>query len=217
MSDEKFQNKYRIPSGRAPWHDYSGGAYFITVCTQNHEHFFGEIECTLQNEPQMQLTPIGQCLYEKLQNITTHCPYAEIPLFVVMPNHWHAIVFVDGEKIPYQRRNMEMWCDAHVVRCRDGACPVSTQAQTEMTINEKMQQIDALKGWLSVAIGGIKSSVTKFANKNSIDFAWQTRFDDRIIRNQNEMNRIADYIEHNVARWEIDCFNKNEECNLRMP
>jgi REP element-mobilizing transposase RayT len=208
MSDEKFQNKYRISSTRASWHDYSAGTYFITVCTQNHEHFFGEIACMIQNDPQMQLTSIGQCLYENLQNITMHYLYAEIPLFVVMPNHWHAIVFVDGEKIPYQRRNAETWCDA--VRCRDGACPVSTQAQTETTINEKMRQTDALKGWLSVAIGGIKSAVTKFANENGIDFAWQTRFDDRIIRDQNEMNRIADYIEHNVARWENDCFNKNE-------
>jgi REP element-mobilizing transposase RayT len=182
MSDNQFQNKYRIPSARAPWHDYSGGAYFVTVCTKNHEYFFGEIACTAQNDPQMQLTPVGKCLHENLQNTTVHYPYAEIPLFVVMPNHWHAIIFIDGEKVPYPRR--------------DGARPVST-----------MQQTDSMKGWLSVAIGGIKSAVTKFANKNSIDFAWQTRFDDRIIRNQNEMNRIADYIEHNVARWEKDCFN----------
>jgi REP element-mobilizing transposase RayT len=206
MSNEKFQNKYRIPSARATWHDYSGGMYFVTVCTQNREHFFGKIVCSAQNDLQMQLTPIGQWLHENLQNITAHYPYAEMPLFVVMPNHWHAIVLIDGEKIPYQRRNTEMQRDA--VRCRDGARPVSTQAQA--AINETMQQIDSMKGWLSVAIGGIKSTVTKFANKNSIDFAWQTRFDDHIIRNQNEMNHIADYIEHNVARWEKDCFNKNE-------
>ena len=43
MSDEKFQNKYRVKSARATWHDYSGGAYFITVCTKNREHSFGEI------------------------------------------------------------------------------------------------------------------------------------------------------------------------------
>ena len=43
MSDEKFQNKYRIPSARAAWHDYGGGAYFVTICTKNREHSFGEI------------------------------------------------------------------------------------------------------------------------------------------------------------------------------
>jgi hypothetical protein len=35
VANKKFQNKYRIPSARARWHDYSGGAYFITVCTKN--------------------------------------------------------------------------------------------------------------------------------------------------------------------------------------
>ena len=44
MSDDKFQDKYRIDSARAWWHDYDGGAYFITICTENREHFFGEIE-----------------------------------------------------------------------------------------------------------------------------------------------------------------------------
>lgn len=40
----KFQNKYRIASARAQWWDYGwNGAYFITICTQNRKHFFGEI------------------------------------------------------------------------------------------------------------------------------------------------------------------------------
>lgn len=43
MSD-KFQNKYRIPSARASWWDYSrNGIYFITICTAIREHYFGEI------------------------------------------------------------------------------------------------------------------------------------------------------------------------------
>jgi hypothetical protein len=58
-------------------------------------------------------------------------------------------------------------------------------------------------------IGGIKSAMTKFARNNDIDFAWQLRFHDRIIRDQNEMNRIADYIENNPQTWDTDCFNKN--------
>lgn len=42
---EKFQNKYRIGSARAQWWDYGwNGAYFITICTADKEHFFGEIK-----------------------------------------------------------------------------------------------------------------------------------------------------------------------------
>ena len=33
MPVEKFHNKYRIGTKRASWHDYNGGEYFITICT----------------------------------------------------------------------------------------------------------------------------------------------------------------------------------------
>ena len=55
MSDERFQNQYRIPSARAKWHDYNGGMYFVTVCTRNRKHFFGEIHNGV-----MHLTEIGK-------------------------------------------------------------------------------------------------------------------------------------------------------------
>jgi REP element-mobilizing transposase RayT len=198
MDDKKFQNKYRIPSARAVWHDYNGGAYFITVCAKNREHLFGEIAhcrdgaCTVStNEPRMQLSEIGQYLTEIIQNTPEHCPYCDIPLFVVMPNHWHAIVMIDTTR-------------------RDGACTVSTNNERwrNTIVDEKMQQISIHKKSLAVAIGCIKSAVTKFANENGLEFGWQTRFHDRIIRDQKMMNAIADYVENNVARWDTDCFNK---------
>ena len=88
MSNGKYQNKYRIPSARAWWHDYNGGAYFITVRTKNGIHYFGKID---------ELSLIGQYLYKTIQEVSKHHTYAEIPLFVVMPNHWHAIVLIDGD------------------------------------------------------------------------------------------------------------------------
>ncbi len=40
----KYQNKYRIPSARMKGYDYGrNGAYFITICTDNRIHYFGEI------------------------------------------------------------------------------------------------------------------------------------------------------------------------------
>jgi hypothetical protein len=47
----KYQNKYRIPSARAPWWDYAnGGAYFITICTAHRIHYFGENQYNTQHE-----------------------------------------------------------------------------------------------------------------------------------------------------------------------
>ncbi len=180
MGTEKFQNRYRIPSARATWHAYGDGAYFITVCTGHREHYFGEI-----NHGEMHLSAIGQFVSKNLQNVAIHYPYAGIPLFVVMPNHLHAIVFIDGDKIPYTHLDMA-----------DGLTGK----------NPKMQDIANQSGWLSVCIGGIKSAVTKYARENNIHFEWQSRFHDHIIRDTDEMNRIADYIENNVARWESDNF-----------
>lgn len=223
MFDEKNQKKNHRKTARVIWHDYNGGAYFITICTKNREHFFGKtinvpVVGTLratslsENDNQihnktlhttslqttMQLTPVGQFLYDNLQNITTHYPYAEIPLFVVMPNHIHLIVFIE---------------------CRDVACNVRMNANDVQDVARNvpttMAEIAKRQSLLCVAMRGIKSAVTKFAHENDIDFAWQPRFHDHIIRNTEEMNRIADYIENNPARWENDCYNENNQQNKK--
>lgn len=61
---------------------------------------------------------------------------------------------------------------------------------------------------LSSIVRGIKIGTTAYARRNNLPFAWQARFHDRIIRDQEEMNRIAEYIENNVARWEYDGMNR---------
>lgn len=66
---------------------------------------------------------------------------------------------------------------------------------------------------LSSIIRGFKIGVTKYARSNNIDFAWQPRFHNRIIRNENELNHIRQYIRNNPARWESD---RNEPENLYM-
>jgi len=94
MVPEKFHNQYRISSARAPWHGYDGGSYFVTICTAHREHHLGKIFGT-----KMHLTAIGQIVATNLQTVSKHYQYAEIPLYVIMPNHLHAIVLIDGKKI----------------------------------------------------------------------------------------------------------------------
>ena len=69
-----------------------------------------------------------------------------------------------------------------------------------------MQEIANKQGKLSTAIGGFKQAVTRFVNQNAIDFAWQHRFHDHIVRDIDELNAIATYIENNVANWKDDEF-----------
>ena len=202
---DKFQNKYRIPSARAGWHIYDGGAYFVTICTAGMAHMFGEVV-----DVRMRLSCIGRIAYENLSDVSAHYPYAEIPLFVVMPNHIHAVVIIDGSKTPYNRRNhvvsgpiVETWRAASL--SWRGA---SLQPTPSEQANKRMQHVAYMQGWLSVVIGGLKSAITKYARQYGIPFAWQARFYDRIIRCPDEMNRIAEYIENNVYNWESDEMNR---------
>ena len=185
MTDDRFQNKYRIESARASWHDYDGGSYFITICTKDREHFFGEIV-----DGEMVLSEIGIYADEQFKNVPSHYPYAEIPLWTIMPNHLHAIVIISAG--------------------RDGVHTVSTTETScrwlSDTVNETMQEISHRKGPLSVVVGCLKRAITHYTNQNALDFAWQTRFYDHIVRDIPEMNRVATYIENNVANWVDDEF-----------
>ena len=202
MSDKRFQNHYRIPSARAKWHDYNGGIYFVTVCTQNREHFFGEIQNGV-----MHLTEIGKYANEQFQNVKNHYPYAEIPLWVLMPNHLHAIIVINRKLIPYDRRSVETG-RAPSLRLIERFVVETGRAPSLHVENHtlSLREIEQIKGWLSVVVGGLKSSITKFAHQQNLPFAWQPRFHDHIIRGNKDMNNIADYIENNVAKWEYDKF-----------
>ena len=85
-------------SPRADFHDYSGGTYFVTICTKDKKHYFGEIIEDLM------LSPIGEyCKYE-LENLHKHYQSIAVPLFVVMPNHIHAIICIDKPLKEFSKR-----------------------------------------------------------------------------------------------------------------
>ena len=195
MSTEKFHNKYRVPSARAPWHDYSGGKYFVTICTKKMEHYFGKIL-----DGKMYLSALGKYADEQLRDVSSHYPYAEIPLWVVMPNHIHAVVIIDGDKTPHEKRIVE-------------PSPVVVETFPETSLHSEREQTPIsratiMQSWLSVVVRQFKQSVTRYANQNAIPFAWQPRFHDRIIRTVDAMNCIAHYIENNVAKWDSENNNK---------
>lgn len=171
--EEKMNVHHRI-SYRAQWHKYDGGMYFVTICTKEKQHFFGEIADGVMN-----LSEIGKCLHEQI--VKTPSMRAdmnvEIPSFVIMPNHVHLIVII-GEN-QYNTCRGTMHC-----------APTDGNGFVPQTKN------------LASIIRGIKISTTTFARKNDIPFAWQSRYYDRIIRDSAEMNRIAEYIENNVAEWD---------------
>lgn len=58
---------------------------------------------------------------------------------------------------------------------------------------------------LSQIINQFKGSVKRWANKNDYaNFRWQSRFYDRIIRNERELYKIRKYILQNPLKWELE-------------
>jgi REP element-mobilizing transposase RayT len=87
----KFQNKYRIASVRLQKWDYRwNAAYFVTICTQQRDCFFGEIV----NE-KMKLSETGQLAQFYWCEIPNHFPFVQLGDYVIMPNHIHGIIIID--------------------------------------------------------------------------------------------------------------------------
>ena len=182
-------------SYRASWHEYNGGEYFVTICTNDRIHYFGEIV-----DGAIQLTAIGEYLKLQIENTgNIRDGDVTIPLYTIMPNHVHIIVSIHCRDAP---------------RASDVAPRASDESRASDVAPRDNSRTDAVRPYrggggkfgeqsknLASVIRGIKCSVTKYANENHIPFAWQSRYHDHIIRNQNEMNRIAEYIENNPLIW----------------
>ena len=183
-----FQGKYRVPTTRVKWHNYAEGAYFITICTQDRRHWFGEI-----HNGTMHRTVLGQFAADCIDSIPQHCPYAEIGASIVMPNHIHMIVFINGNKVPHNKRTASVEPFYKTApRNGDGIEPFCKMALQEG------------QSWLSVVVRQYTSVVTRKARSLGLPFVWQTRFYEHIITNHKSYETITNYIENNVDSWEID-------------
>lgn len=82
---------------RAKWYNYtSPWAYFVTICTKNRKHYFGEI----QNHT-MILNVLGEYCTHHRTKISYHYPNVFCDTFICMPNHVHWILII-GESVGTQ-------------------------------------------------------------------------------------------------------------------
>ncbi len=181
---ENFQNKYRIKSARLQSWNYGWeSSYFVTVCTKNRINYFGNI-----NDGKMEKSEIGEIVSEEWLKTANIRPDMNLSLhqFVIMPNHFHAIIHIGKNKYNNYDGNDNR---------RDAMHCVST-------VNEFKPQSKNL----SSIMRGFKSAVTKQAHCLGFDFAWQTRFHEHIIRNEKSFNRISQYVIDNPKLWDKDKF-----------
>ena len=204
-----YKNKYRIESARLKNWDYSSdGAYYITICVKNRECIFGNI-----NNGKVNLSNMGQVAEQCWQEIPNHFPFVQLDKFVIMPNHVHGIIIIKKTDNITHTSSM-----ASRVSGESGVFvgPVETQNFASLPSKSPSKSQPPPKYGpqsknIASIIRGFKIGVTKFAVNNHIPFQWQPRFYDHIIRDENDMNRIHQYIMNNPRNWNEDDFNGGDE------
>jgi putative transposase len=207
---DKFQNKYRIPPARLQsWNYGLQASYFVTVCTAERVHFFGEV---INGE--MILSDIGKIVEEQWTATPEIRPdmNLELDAFCVMPNHFHGIIIIGDNQF---NRGTNAMHRTNAMRCRDAMHRVSTPKtdrvsapKTDRVLTAPLagNKFGAQSKNLASIMRGFKSAVTVAAKSVDKNFKWQTRFHDHIIRNDAEFQRIREYIIENPRNWEKDMF-----------
>ncbi len=178
-----YRNKYRRQSIRAAWWDYGRNAgYFITVCTQDRQHFFGEVANGI-----MCLSTVGKLAHRYWSEIPNHFPYARLDTWVIMPNHMHGILIIDKDNIT---------SGGAINRAATGDVGGGITGHHNPMLHDNVSRV----------IRWYKGRTTFESRKVNPDFAWQSRFYDHIIRDCAAWGRIRMYIENNPAHWKEDRF-----------
>ncbi len=167
-----YFNKYRVESSRLRIWDYSApGVYFITSNTQRHTSWFGTI-----NSGQMMLNRIGNYANKCWNEIPCHFPNVILDEYIIMPNHVHGLIIITKR--------------------------ISNDVTVETGHAPSLQRENRHMITLSDIVGGFKSAVTRWVHDNNFtQFEWQSRFYDRIIRNERELNNVRKYIIENPLKW----------------
>lgn len=183
-----FKGKYRIQSNRHYYWDYSSaGLYYVTICTATREHYFGSVE-----DSEIILTNIGQVALDCWLEIPKHFPFILLDDFVIMPNHIHGILNIN-EMVNCQKCIDESTPETQNIASLRGSCQYHGPNKFGPQSNN-----------LGSIIRGYKTAVKSYSTKNNIDFAWQSRYYDHIIRDEDDLFRIRNYISNNPANWDKD-------------
>ena len=206
----KYENeKHHRRSIRLKGYDYSRcGAYFVTICTQERLCFFGDVVGgeIIVNEAGAMMRRTWSQLPEKYRGV-------QIDAFVVMPNHVHGIVLIDGNSSvgaapcgrPLSRPNATEIFRGTGIDSRDEGQPQGV-APTDDRLISLSDIVHRFKSFTTnrYAKGVKESGWDSFPGR-----LWQRNYYEHVIRNEDEMNRIRGYIKGNPQNWETDEENPN--------
>ena len=178
---ELFKNKYRIESCRLKGWDYAqAGYYFITICTKNRIDYFGKIE-----NGKIHLSHVGEIVKEEWIKTAMIRKNVILDEFIIMPNHIHGIIFINN----YERTNEPI---------KFGKIVAVETSRRDVTTAKLLQPNS-----IGSIICQFKSICTKKINKQYGQnyFFWQDRYYDHVIREEQSLYKIREYIFNNPIKW----------------
>ena len=219
---EKFKGKYRIESNRLKGWDYSSDAmYFITLVTQGRECNLGEIVKSDGRPIEMILSDFGQIVDSEWLKSFEIRNELYLDEYIVMPNHLHAIVVIektfDDDSNDTQGLN---------------DTPVDTHGRASLPPPPPPSQTPSfyrLPKSISSFVGGFKSAINSkiddyidqhqlpIPKYNRNNHFFQPNYPDHIIRNDDEYQRIKNYIINNPKKWAEDTFNVKTQSRASQP
>jgi len=179
---ERFRNKYRAATTRLYGYDYTrNGAYFVTICTRKKIPSLGIIV-----DNKMILSDIGEMVKEFWLEVPIHSPNVSLDEFIIMPDHIHGIIIIKP-----------------IIESRSDFSTIGKSGLVGSTIKNSGN-----KCWKSKSIGSIlnqfKRICTLKTKLSGLDLSWQPRYYDHVIRSDNELDRIREYIKDNPKKWTTD-------------
>ncbi|MBC5794668.1 transposase [Sphaerospermopsis sp. LEGE 00249] len=208
---------------RLKGYDYSQiGAYFVTICTHHRNCLFGEIV-----DGEMKLNTNGEVARGCWLSIPRHFQSVELDEFLIMPNHVHGIIiivnseakqdfsqsFSDGKgealaKQDFSQSFSDGKGEALANFNYQQQQNLSSQCFAPTVPGIKQVKINGTKPQsLAAIIQNYKSVSTRRVNrinKAQGNVIWQRNFHEHIIRNEEELKNIRQYIVNNPINWAED-------------
>ncbi len=204
----KFNPKiHRRRSVRLKDYDYSqAGAYFVTICTQERECLFGEV---LNGE--MRLSIAGKMICNIWKEMSQRFSNIKLDIFTVMPNHFHGIIFIEGRGEPCVRpKNVggtqdigvakNIFDSKNIVDCprNQGEHKVRPYGTMPETVGRFIQAYKSITTHQYAL--GVRNGIYKpFPGK-----LWQRNYHEHVIRNDQSLKNIREYILNNPLEWDFD-------------
>ena len=201
MEDDNLimeRNEHNRRSIRLKGYDYTRpGAYFVTICTQNRACLFWD-----DHNDKIVLSPMGLIAKRAWLDLPRHYAHAQMDAFCIMPNHVHGIIVLNCDDVSPRRGGSAPAADIGPGQMIDCNRPLPFQPQTRPYSDDTGDRHGLPE--LVRAFKSFSARRINAARHTPGVPVWQRNYYEHIIRNQDEWQRIRDYILANPENWGVD-------------